>query len=139
MSDRLTLGVSPKPRPLISLTPLIDVVFILLVFFMLVSNFVRWQSTELSVGQKVSQVSVDNNPNITIVELAGQGRYYIEGEQLDLPSIEALIHSRLIDGAHRVVLHVDEDLPLQQLLDIFVPLESMAGKRISLSRGAYGD
>jgi biopolymer transport protein ExbD len=37
-----------KRRPLISLTPLIDVVFILLVFFMLASSFLDWRSIELN-------------------------------------------------------------------------------------------
>ncbi|WP_373510748.1 ExbD/TolR family protein, partial [Thiocapsa sp.] len=39
---------SPAPRRrLIGLTPLIDVVFILLVFFMLASSLVKWQALEM--------------------------------------------------------------------------------------------
>jgi biopolymer transport protein ExbD len=38
----------PRRRSLISLTPLIDVVFILLVFFMLASNFLEWRSINLN-------------------------------------------------------------------------------------------
>ncbi|WP_024328460.1 biopolymer transporter ExbD [Thioalkalivibrio sp. ALR17-21] len=37
----------PRRRNLISLTPLIDVVFILLVFFMLASSFLDWRAVEL--------------------------------------------------------------------------------------------
>ena len=37
-----------RRRPLISLTPLIDVVFILLVFFMLTSTFLDWRPIELN-------------------------------------------------------------------------------------------
>ena len=37
-----------RRRPLISLTPLIDVVFILLVFFMLASSFLDWRSIDLN-------------------------------------------------------------------------------------------
>ena len=37
-----------RRRELISLTPLIDVVFILLVFFMLASSFLDWRSIELN-------------------------------------------------------------------------------------------
>ncbi|MBK5937468.1 MAG: biopolymer transporter ExbD [Halorhodospira halophila] len=35
---------APRRRRLVSLTPLIDVVFILLIFFMLASTFVEWQA-----------------------------------------------------------------------------------------------
>ena len=38
---------------LISLTPLIDVVFILLVFFMLASSFLDWRSIDLTVSSGV--------------------------------------------------------------------------------------
>jgi biopolymer transport protein ExbD len=42
---------SPAPRRrLISLTPLIDVVFILLVFFMLASSLVKWHSVEMGAS-----------------------------------------------------------------------------------------
>ena len=40
-----------RRRNLISLTPLIDVVFILLIFFMLVSNFMDWRAIVLSATQ----------------------------------------------------------------------------------------
>ncbi len=39
-------------KPAIGLTPLIDVVFILLIFFMLVMNFQRYQVQDISVAQR---------------------------------------------------------------------------------------
>lgn len=45
LSDRL-----PRRRAVISLTPLIDVVFILLVFFMLASSFLDWRAIELNTS-----------------------------------------------------------------------------------------
>ncbi len=43
-----SLTANPRRRQIISLTPLIDVVFILLVFFMLASSFLDWRSIELN-------------------------------------------------------------------------------------------
>ncbi|HJO35510.1 MAG: biopolymer transporter ExbD [Pseudomonadota bacterium] len=49
---------APRRRPLlISLTPLIDVVFILLVFFMLVSNLTQWRSFPLATGSGAAGAS----------------------------------------------------------------------------------
>lgn len=39
-----------RRRATIGLTPLIDVVFILLIFFMLASSFLDWRSIEVSAG-----------------------------------------------------------------------------------------
>ena len=43
-----------RRRPLISLTPLIDVVFILLIFFMLASSFMDWRAIDLNVPAQAS-------------------------------------------------------------------------------------
>ncbi|MGK0476314.1 MAG: biopolymer transport protein ExbD, partial [Oleispira sp.] len=49
--NTMVLSEKPKQRNLISLTPLIDVVFILLVFFMLTSSFVEWKFIDLGIGE----------------------------------------------------------------------------------------
>ena len=46
----------PRRRP-ISLTPLIDVVFILLMFFMLTSAFTRWKAVDLRLPTTSSDTS----------------------------------------------------------------------------------
>lgn len=43
----MLLKVQTKPKNLVSLTPLIDVVFILLLFFMLTSSFSQFRQIEL--------------------------------------------------------------------------------------------
>lgn len=52
----------PKCKQVISLTPLIDVVFILLLFFMLTSSFVPWRTvnTLLSVASDAPSAAKDN-------------------------------------------------------------------------------
>ena len=45
-------GKARRKRSLISLTPLIDVVFILLVFFMLASSFLNWRAIDLNPPKK---------------------------------------------------------------------------------------
>lgn len=46
-----------RKRGMASLTPLIDVVFILLVFFMLVSNLTQWRSFPLATGSGAAGAS----------------------------------------------------------------------------------
>ena len=43
----MKFATAPSRRRLISLTPLIDVVFILLIFFMLASSFLDWRAIGL--------------------------------------------------------------------------------------------
>lgn len=41
----------PRRRPSINLTPLVDVVFILLVFFMLAFSFMEWRAIDLNTSR----------------------------------------------------------------------------------------
>lgn len=61
----MLLKTPPKRRLTISLTPLIDVVFILLVFFMLASQFAEWRQHELPTIS-TSETSVSSDPEKTI-------------------------------------------------------------------------
>ncbi len=52
---RMLLKHTPSRSKAISLTPLIDVVFILLLFFMLSSSFSRWFALDVSMPQAAKQ------------------------------------------------------------------------------------
>ena len=64
MSDTLPLTETPillsttRTKKAISLTALIDVVFILLMFFMLTSTFIKWHKFELQTATAGNQVAV---------------------------------------------------------------------------------
>lgn len=55
-----------RKKPTIGLTPLIDVVFILLIFFMLVMNFQRYQMQEINVAPRSD---VANKSDILTIEI----------------------------------------------------------------------
>lgn len=54
-----------RERVRISLTPLIDVVFILLVFFMLASSYVQWGAINLMSGSDLAS-DTGNRPTLTL-------------------------------------------------------------------------
>jgi biopolymer transport protein ExbD len=80
-----------KKRRGISLTPLIDVVFILLLFFMLSSDFMHWRQISLSSANE-TQSKPDTVMLIRIESDAGElshdgKRYALQ----DLPALRALV------------------------------------------------
>ena len=75
-----------RRRTLISLTPLIDVVFILLVFFMLATSFVDWRVLDVSVTQDGSGPASPEGALLVEVrpgELRLSGRPVADGILLD--------------------------------------------------------
>ena len=63
----------PRRAARIGLTPLIDVVFILLVFFMLASSFLEWRALEIRIPTFGSASSDADEPLRVRVGLDGRG------------------------------------------------------------------
>lgn len=81
------------------MTPLIDVVFILLVFFMLVSSFLDWRTIALSsAGPRAA--AADARPSV-LVELHADG-LRLDGRPVGAEALVAAVRTRLSalsDGA----------------------------------------
>ena len=90
---------SPRRRSVISLTPLIDVVFILLVFFMLATSFMDWRM--LSLDASSSGQSNDNDREPLIVSVQGTD-LLLNGEKTLLEALVQSIQAR--ERAKQVVV-----------------------------------
>jgi biopolymer transport protein ExbD len=73
----------------VNLTPLIDVVFLLLIFFMVSTTFETRQALELELPESVTGVAAEVSP-LTLVVTA-EGRYRLDGRALSAEGLgEAL-------------------------------------------------
>ncbi|HEX4871552.1 MAG TPA: biopolymer transporter ExbD [Nevskiaceae bacterium] len=105
----------PRParrRPSILLTSLVDVLFVLLFFFMLVSGGVGWNTVGLDLSGRLPETV--QGP-LQSIELRRDGRQLLNGEALS----EAEIRRRLAEPGTRAVLVAEPGVSLQALLDVF--------------------
>ncbi len=122
---------SSRQRSLISLTPLIDVVFILLVFFMLASSFVEWKFIELGVGETESLPVNLTTQSLITVDFNGQ--YKLNEKNLSLDAIVNDVTEQLRHQLeHPVLIKPVDNLPLQQLVTVLDAIGEVAGSNISL-------
>ena len=74
-----------RPRPEeevdVNLTPLIDVVFLLLIFFMVSTTFIRESEIELTLPEASAEVRKDPLDTINIA-IDAKGRYFVNGNAL---------------------------------------------------------
>jgi biopolymer transport protein ExbD len=68
-------------EPEINLISLVDVVFMLLIFFMVTTTFVRSSGLKVSLPQAEQSLAQQDAQTIEVV-VDAQGRYYIDGRQL---------------------------------------------------------
>ena len=77
----MNLRPTPKEAADINLTPLIDVVFLLLIFFMVSTTFDR--DSELSIELPAASAEAQTRqPESIDVAIDAQGRVYVNGRQL---------------------------------------------------------
>ena len=114
--------------PVISLTPLIDVVFILLIFFMLASSFLDWR--ELSVqGQehKTSTAPPSSAPKETIrLSLLQNGTIKHGAKTISQSDLDQLVTTQTSPlDVIKVFISVDDGVKMQNTLDFLQDLKAL--------------
>lgn len=71
----------------LGIAPLIDIVFLLLIFFMVTSHFDVASGVKIRLP-KVSQKIYNENENRITLVIAESGQTYLEGEKVDMESLE---------------------------------------------------
>ncbi len=120
-------------RNLVNLTPLIDVVFILLIFFMLVTNFTRHAGITLNVAQE--EDVVDLQQTSSLIKISAAGTLYFNQQETDLEQLVGLVKENLSKNAkHIFFIQPADDLPLQNTILVLDELIPVASKNISFLR-----
>lgn len=121
-------------RRMISLTPLIDVVFILLLFFMLSTQFTQQRAMALSVPADNGPVATDDDPYLTLRLSDGGGIAIANGEIVTMESLAT--HAAIRDAIDRnmiIRLDADDAVPLQRLVSVTDRLERAGASSVQLT------
>jgi biopolymer transport protein ExbD len=114
----------------VSLTPLIDVVFILLLFFMLSSTFLDWRALRLDAVASGGAASADGAVlvGVSAAGLSFAGRPIAAG---DLSARVAALTAA--DPARRVALRPAPGTPMQATVDALDLLAAAGARHVALS------
>ena len=102
----------------ISLTPIIDVVFILLIFFMLATNFQSFNQTDIKLSSEQASIS-QSDKRIYLVEFTKNGEFKLNKEIMSQRSIKnQILDSKTNDEEYMVVIKGDKDTEIQDVLNV---------------------
>lgn len=119
----------------LNMTPMIDCVFLLLTFFMVVSELSR-QYDAIEVRLPRIQASIEIPPDPQIVKLTADGTIYLGGEAVSLTRLgDDLRWLRYNDPNVAVVLKADERVEFRHIRAI---LNLCADHRIKVWRLSFG-
>ncbi|WMT91276.1 biopolymer transporter ExbD [Pelagibacterium sp. H642] len=120
-----------RRRPL-SLTSLIDVIFLLLLFFMLSSTFSRFSEIELQGGRAGPSASAAA-PGI-LVRIDEAGGWNINGEATAPGEVEARLERFAGLGAEAITLLPRSGVSTQQLVDALEHLRRVTALPVNIAR-----
>ena len=112
----MRLSETRSPKTSISLTPLIDVVFLLLIFFMLVSTFLKFNTLPITAVESGPAAAETNK--IVLIQILGERRVKVNGETLQLGDLLAHIDRLVAKGMTKAIVRPMPDVTVQDLVSV---------------------
>ena len=78
----MRLSSRPRSQPEVNLTSLIDVVFLLLIFFMVSTSFVKQSQISIQLPQAEASAVPEESPERLEIVITASGTFFINGREL---------------------------------------------------------
>ena len=105
----------------LSLTPLIDVVFLLLIFFLVASRLSQAdRQLDIALPSAANAMPMTVEPQELVVNVDHHGRIYIDHREIQLDQLDALLRQLAVDNpvSQSVVIRADRRVPFQAPIDV---------------------
>ena len=111
----MNLRASNKINPLFSMSSMTDIIFLLLIFFMLTASFVTPSGLPVNLPSSKSSKIVIQKVSVTITK---DLKYFVNEKESSKDNLEILLRDAIGDKEGLVVLHCDKDVPVEELVNI---------------------
>jgi len=102
-----------RVEPMFSMSSMTDIIFLLLIFFMLTSSFIT--PSGLPVNLPTSKASTVELQKVSVTITEGLD-YYVGDKKVSRNMLEPELRSSLTEGQGSVVLHVDKSVPTEHFV-----------------------
>ncbi len=112
------ISATPVEEVNINLTPLIDVVFLLLIFFMVSTTFDTTSQLKIKLPEASQDEAIKPRQPLYLV-INMEGKFFLNSRELSSQKSEALSLAlqRILDGSDRpIVIQSDAESPVQSLV-----------------------
>lgn len=111
------MGLQSKNKvdPSFSMSSMTDIIFLLLIFFMLTSSFITPSGLPVNLPSSETSDIIMQEVSVTITK---DLKYSVNDKLVPREQIKAELTSLLKDKKGQVVLHIDKDVPVEYLVEI---------------------
>ena len=128
------MRIRPKKQEVdnVDVSPLIDMVFILLIFFMVTTTFVKDMKLDLERPSAASASKSDSK--VVRVYIDNTSQVYIDNQPVQLWAIQSKLRDLLRTSTDKSVLVISDDtIPVETLIDVVDECRMSGAKDVAVS------
>ena len=111
----MNLKSNNKINPLFSMSSMTDIIFLLLIFFMLTASFVTPSGLPVNLPSSKSSTIVIQKVSVTITK---DLKYFVNDQETSIENLEFILRNAIGEDEGLVVLHCDNDVPVEHLVNV---------------------
>ncbi|WFB35470.1 biopolymer transporter ExbD [Kiritimatiellota bacterium B12222] len=125
MSDQVEKGVE------VNMSPLIDCVFLLLIFFIVTTVFVEETGVEVDKPQAASAADLEKQS--VMIAITASGKIMYGGREIQINSLRGVVKRQLTTPETPVILLADGDVPTRLLVEVMDECKLAGAEKVSLA------
>ena len=128
----MALLTKKKKNIEINVAPLIDIVFLLLIFFMLTSEFTDFKTIDM-ISPNQSSTNIQNNDLPIIINLSENGLIEIDKIEIKLEDLSEKIQMKLLNSSNKkIVISTLNKTKINNLIIVVDTIRSLGIENIAL-------
>lgn len=125
-------------QPDLNIIPMIDIMFFLLVFFMLSTMYMVEQKTIPVNLPQATSATIDNKTNFTVT-LKGDGSIYLEDQQTDIQTLlMQATKEQKNNPSFAIIIRADKDINYDKVVSFIDTLKKAGITRFGLATNGAG-
>lgn len=111
----MNLKTKHKVEAAFSMSSMTDIIFLLLIFFMLTASFITPSGLPVNLPSSKSSEIVMQKVSVTITE---DLRYFVNDKQVTINQLEPVLRNAFEGKEGVVVLHCDQSVPVEHVVKV---------------------
>ncbi|MDZ4288047.1 MAG: biopolymer transporter ExbD [Prosthecobacter sp.] len=108
----------PKQSPWLYITPLLNAILLLLVYFLFSSGFIVQSGIRVEKPRSTSRLTGFDRAHIITLAAGNEAPIYFDGQRIALEELRGKIEAQGRDGERRIILHADRHTLAGRLIEV---------------------
>ena len=116
----------------LDMAPLIDVVFLLLIFFMLTNTMMVQEAITVNLPVSDSASTADKSP--IVITISDKGDVAVNEKNIEISALSELLKKELSsDSSRNILLKTDSSTPVQSMIEVMDIVRNSGGQNLSIA------